>query len=147
MQHSLRTIGRVPFDLGVLKSFFLDHQHITDKARLLVSNGQIIRLKKGLYILSEDYSDKKYRRRRQDRPHQRQCGRRALANTAPPLISRRRRCGRRRNNRSQALWRGRYGGRTLSLQSDNLAFHRHRCTASFDMLAARRSDHAYIRRV
>jgi hypothetical protein len=62
MQHSLRTIGRVPFDLGVLKSFFIDHQHITDKARLLVSNGQIIRLKKGLYILSEDYSDKKYNR-------------------------------------------------------------------------------------
>ena len=62
MQHSLRTIGRIPFDIDVLKSFFPDHQHITDKARLLVSNGQIIRLKKGLYILSEEESGKSYNR-------------------------------------------------------------------------------------
>ena len=62
MQNSLRTIGRIPFDLGVLKSFFPSHQHITDKARLLVSDGQIIRLKKGLYILSEEYSNKPHNR-------------------------------------------------------------------------------------
>ena len=62
MQNSLRTIGSIPFGIDVLKSFFPDHQHITDKARLLVSNGQIIRLKKGLYILSEDESGKSYNR-------------------------------------------------------------------------------------
>ena len=62
MQHTLRSIGRIPFDIDVLKSFFPDHQHITDKARLLVSNGQIIRLKKGLYILSEEEYDKSYNR-------------------------------------------------------------------------------------
>jgi hypothetical protein len=33
MQKSLRTIGRISFDIDVLKSFFPDHQHITDKAR------------------------------------------------------------------------------------------------------------------
>ena len=62
MQNSLRIIGRIPFGIDVLKSFFSDHQHITDKARLLVSNGQIIRLKKGLYILSEEESGKRYHR-------------------------------------------------------------------------------------
>ncbi len=62
MHNSLRKIGRIPFDLGVLKSFFPSHQHITDKARLLVSDGQIIRLKKGLYILSEEYSNKPHNR-------------------------------------------------------------------------------------
>ena len=31
MQNALRTIGRIPFDIDVLKSFFPDHQHITDK--------------------------------------------------------------------------------------------------------------------
>ena len=62
MPNPLRTIGRIPFDIDVLKSYFPDHQHITDKARLLVSNGQIIRLKKGLYILNEEESGKSYNR-------------------------------------------------------------------------------------
>ena len=62
MQNSLRTIGRIPFDIDVLKSCYPDHQYITDKARLLVSNGKIIRLKKGLYILNEEESGKNYNR-------------------------------------------------------------------------------------
>ena len=62
MQHSLRTIGRIPFDIDVLRSYFPDYQHITDKARLLVNNGQIIRLKKGQYILSEEESGKNFNR-------------------------------------------------------------------------------------
>lgn len=62
MPNSLRTIGRIPFDIDMLKSYFPDHQHITDKARLLVSQGQIIRLKKGQYILSEETAGKAYNR-------------------------------------------------------------------------------------
>ena len=62
MQNSLRKIGRIPFDIDVLRSYFPDYQHITDKARLLVNNGQIIRLKKGQYILSEEESGKNFNR-------------------------------------------------------------------------------------
>lgn len=50
----LQNIGRLPFDKGWLQSVFPNHLHITDKARQLVESGQIIRLKRGLYILSEE---------------------------------------------------------------------------------------------
>lgn len=48
------SIGNVPFDMNVLASLFPKCKHITDKARTLESAGQIVRLKKGLYVASSD---------------------------------------------------------------------------------------------
>lgn len=50
----LRNIGRLPFDIGWVQASFPNHLHLTDKVRQLVDSGQIIRLKKGMYILSEE---------------------------------------------------------------------------------------------
>ena len=50
----LRHIGRLPFDKGWLQACFPHHLHLTDKVRQLVASGQIIRLKRGLYILGEE---------------------------------------------------------------------------------------------
>lgn len=55
-------IGNVPFDINVLSSLFPGCSHITEKARALVDSGKIIRLKKGLYIASEQESGKAYNR-------------------------------------------------------------------------------------
>ena len=46
-------IGNIPFDVNVLSAFFPNHQHINEKARALEKNGQIIRLKKGMYVASK----------------------------------------------------------------------------------------------
>lgn len=54
----LANIGNVPFDINVLSSLFPSCSHITEKARALVDSGKIIRLKKGLYIASEQESGK-----------------------------------------------------------------------------------------
>ncbi len=54
MINQLRNIGRLPFDKGWLQSTFPHHRHLTDKVRQLVASGQIVRLKRGLYILSEE---------------------------------------------------------------------------------------------
>jgi len=53
-------IGNVPFDIQVLSSIFPDCRHITEKAIALVESGRIIRLKKGLYVVSEEESGKPY---------------------------------------------------------------------------------------
>lgn len=53
MLMDLRNIGSLPFDKGWLQSAFPNNLHLTDKVRQLVATGQIIRLKRGLYILSE----------------------------------------------------------------------------------------------
>lgn len=55
-------IGNIPFDINVLSSLFPDCSHITEKARSLVDAGRIIRLKKGLYIASEQESGKPFNR-------------------------------------------------------------------------------------
>ena len=55
-------IGNVPFDINVLSSLFPSCSHITEKARALVDSGKIIRLKKGLYIASEQESGKPFNR-------------------------------------------------------------------------------------
>ena len=54
----LANIGNVPFDINVLSSLFPSCSHITEKAKALVDSGKIIRLKKGLYIASEQESGK-----------------------------------------------------------------------------------------
>lgn len=48
----LTDIGIVPFDLNVLSSVYPETKHIVEKARRLESDGKIIRLKKGMYVLS-----------------------------------------------------------------------------------------------
>ncbi len=45
-------IGNVPFDTCVLSSLFPNNKHINEKARALDKSGQIIRLKKGMYVAS-----------------------------------------------------------------------------------------------
>lgn len=55
-------IKNVPFDINVLSSLFPVCTHITEKARALVDSGRIIRLKKGLYIASEQETGKPFNR-------------------------------------------------------------------------------------
>ncbi len=58
----LVNIGNIPFDINVLSSLFPGCSHITEKARALVDSGKIIRLKKGLYVASEQESGKPFNR-------------------------------------------------------------------------------------
>ena len=51
-------IGNVPFDLSVLSSIFPKNKQISDKARMLENAGRIIRLKKGLYVASQNETGK-----------------------------------------------------------------------------------------
>ena len=46
-------IGNIPFDVNVLSTVFPNNKHINEKARTLEKNGQIIRLKKGMYVASQ----------------------------------------------------------------------------------------------
>ena len=50
----LETLDGIPFDLSVLSSLYPDCAFINDKARRMEAEGQIIRLKKGLYIAKND---------------------------------------------------------------------------------------------
>ena len=50
----LQTLDGIPFDLSVLSSLYPDCAFINDKARRMEAEGQIIRLKKGLYIAKND---------------------------------------------------------------------------------------------
>lgn len=59
---SLRSIGNVPFDLNVLATIYPDMKHIGEKARRLEADNEIIRLKRGLYVVSPEVSDKKLNR-------------------------------------------------------------------------------------
>lgn len=45
-------IGNIPFDVNVLSSIFPNNKHINEKARALEKSGQIVRLKKGMYVAS-----------------------------------------------------------------------------------------------
>jgi len=47
-------IRNIPFDLNVLRSIFPYNKQIVEKARTLEKSGQIIRLKKGLYVASRE---------------------------------------------------------------------------------------------
>lgn len=57
MRSPFEIVGNVPFDLSVLQSIFPDCKHITDKARSLEAEGRIVRLKKGLYVASQQETD------------------------------------------------------------------------------------------
>ena len=54
----LTNIGIVPFDLNVLSSVYPETKHIVEKARRLQSDGKIIRLKKGMYVVSPEETGK-----------------------------------------------------------------------------------------
>lgn len=54
----LTNIGIVPFDLNVLSSVYPETKHIVEKARRLESDGKIIRLKKGMYVVSPEETGK-----------------------------------------------------------------------------------------
>lgn len=58
MLSQLRNIGCLPFDKGWLQAVFPNNIHLTDKVRQLVATGQIIRLKRGMYVLSEELTQK-----------------------------------------------------------------------------------------
>jgi len=47
-------IRNVPFDLNVLGSLFPRNKQIVEKARALEKSGQIVRLKKGMYVASRE---------------------------------------------------------------------------------------------
>ena len=57
MRSPFEIVGNVPFDLSVLQSIFPDCKHITDKARSLEAEGRIVRLKKGLYVASQQETE------------------------------------------------------------------------------------------
>lgn len=50
----LYTMGAVPFDLSVLRTLYPHCNNIADKARRLEDAGEIIRLKRGLYVAQTD---------------------------------------------------------------------------------------------
>jgi len=52
------SIGNIPFDINVLASIFPKNKHINEKARRLEADGSIIRLKKGMYVVSQEESGK-----------------------------------------------------------------------------------------
>lgn len=52
----IRSMGNVPFDLNVLASIYPDIKHANEKARRLEAEGKIIRLKRGLYVVSPEVS-------------------------------------------------------------------------------------------
>ena len=63
----LTNIGIVPFDLNVLSSVYPETKHIVEKARRLESDGKIIRLKKGMYVVSPEETGKVLNRNLIDR--------------------------------------------------------------------------------
>lgn len=52
----LKTLGIIPVDYGVLQSLFSDYKYPNNKILNLENDGKLIRLKKGLYIVSPDVS-------------------------------------------------------------------------------------------
>lgn len=57
MQSPFQIVGNIPFDLSVLQSIFPNCKQITDKARSLEEEGRIVRLKKGMYVASQNETD------------------------------------------------------------------------------------------
>lgn len=55
----LRDIGNVPIDMGVLKSLYADYQSPGMRVKMLEEKGVLIRLKRGLYVVSPEISGKK----------------------------------------------------------------------------------------
>ncbi|MDD4637380.1 MAG: hypothetical protein PHI48_05710 [Bacteroidales bacterium] len=55
---TLSEIGNIPVDFAVLKSIFPDHKSVHNKISELEKSGTLIRLKKGMYVLSPKESGK-----------------------------------------------------------------------------------------
>lgn len=58
----LHRMGNVPFDLNTLASIYPNIKHISEKARRFEDNNEIIRLKRGLYIVNAEVSGKSLNR-------------------------------------------------------------------------------------
>ncbi len=55
---TLSEIGNTPIDFAVLKSMFSDHKSVHNKISELEKSGTLIRLKKGMYVVSPQESGK-----------------------------------------------------------------------------------------
>lgn len=53
---SLSEIGNIPVDFAVLKSMFPDYKSVHNKISELERSGELIRLKKGMYVISPEVS-------------------------------------------------------------------------------------------
>lgn len=56
---TLRNLGNIPFRLSVLGAVFPENKAMPAKAKRLEDEGDIIRLKRGLYVVSPEISDTK----------------------------------------------------------------------------------------
>ena len=54
----LKQLGIVPVDIGVLKDVFRSYQSPTKKVQSLVQSGKLLQLKRGLYVVSPQISDR-----------------------------------------------------------------------------------------
>lgn len=54
----LKQFDNIPIDFAVLKSVFPDYNSVKDKIASLEKSGKIIRLKRGLYVISSEISGK-----------------------------------------------------------------------------------------
>ena len=52
----LKELGAVPVDISVLRSLFTSYHYPNDKIQALEDDGKLIRLKKGLYVVSPEVS-------------------------------------------------------------------------------------------
>jgi len=55
----LKQFGIIPFTNGALKLLLGNYSSPNDKISSLMASGDIIQIKKGLYVVSEDYRSKK----------------------------------------------------------------------------------------
>lgn len=56
--NTISHIGNVPIDIALLKSFFSDYKSVNNKISELEKSGKLIRLKKGMYVISPKESGK-----------------------------------------------------------------------------------------
>ena len=56
--NTLSEIGNIPVDFAILKSMYPDHKSVHNKISELEKSGILIRLKKGLYVVSPKKSGK-----------------------------------------------------------------------------------------
>ena len=54
----LKDLGNIPFSVSILDSIFPDNSAIAAKAKRLEEAGDVIRLKRGLYVVNPDITDK-----------------------------------------------------------------------------------------
>lgn len=59
-RYGIEQLGNVPFRMGVLGSVYPQIRHLAAKAKSLEEAAEIVRLKKGLYVLDSHVSEKPY---------------------------------------------------------------------------------------